>query len=50
LNIEQISKIIDYKREMSSIVGEEAFKLILKDNILQNNTDIIKKSSTRYKK
>jgi hypothetical protein len=42
LTTEQISKIIDYKRDMSSIIGEEAFKHILKDNMLQNNTDIVK--------
>ena len=43
LTSEQVAKIIHYKAEMSELLGDEAFKRLLAENVFQlSNSDLIK--------
>ena len=50
LNKEQINKIVEFKKEMAQLLGEEAYKRILKEGVFQqSNFDFIKQIATDMK-
>lgn len=50
LNKEQISKIVDFKKEMALLLGEETYKRILKEGVFQqSNFDFIKQIANDMK-